>query len=137
MLRTDLVSLAAMLALAPLAGIADTELSNATAAGGEVLTAEEIAVLLPGSSVTARSGEKIFEFRYSTDNVLRGELQGGGWSDTGFYGITDTNQVCVSMSKDKGRLRCLTIVRQDGVVRKYNAAGKMTFELLTVKKAGS
>ena len=38
------------------------------------------------------------------------------------------------MSKDKGRLCCLSLLRLDGVVKKYNVAGKMTFELLKFQK---
>jgi hypothetical protein len=34
------------------------------------------------------------------------------------------------MGKDQGRLRCLTLLRLDGAVSKYNVDGKMTFELL-------
>jgi hypothetical protein len=34
------------------------------------------------------------------------------------------------MSRDKGRLRCLTLLDQGGAVSKYNVAGKMIFELL-------
>jgi len=63
-------------------------------------------------------------------NLLREiELKLSGGSDVA-YAITDTDQVCVSMAADKGRYRCLTAVRHGDVVQKFNARGKMTFELL-------
>ena len=34
------------------------------------------------------------------------------------------------MSKDKGRLRCMAVLEQNGTVKKYRTDGKMTFELL-------
>jgi hypothetical protein len=110
---------------------AETAKEKAMNAGAKQLTGEEIANLLVGKTVTARSGEKKFLFHYSKDNVLSGKLIGGDWSDTGYYGITDDNRVCLSMSKDKGRLRCMTLLRKrDGTVEKYNVDGNMTFELL-------
>jgi hypothetical protein len=69
-------------------------------------------------------------FYYSDDNVLSGKLIGGDWSDTGYYGITDDDRVCLSITKDKGRLRCLTLLKWDGSVKKYDTNGNMTFELL-------
>jgi hypothetical protein len=99
-------------------------------AGAEQLKSEEIAELIVGKTVTARSGEKTFYFHYSEDNVLSGQLIGGGWSAAGYYGLTDDDRVCLSMGKDQGRLRCLTLLRLDGAVSKYNVDGKMTFELL-------
>jgi hypothetical protein len=109
---------------------AATDEEKARSAGARQLTSEEIANLIVAKTVTAKSGEKRFLFYYSEDNVLSGKLIGGDWSDTGYYGITDDNRVCLSMTKDKGRLRCLTLLEQNGVVKKYNVNGKMTFELL-------
>ncbi|RMH34741.1 MAG: hypothetical protein D6690_10085 [Nitrospirae bacterium] len=121
----------AVLAVSLVSAAAETAKEKAINAGAKQLTAEEIADLLVGKTVTARAGEKKFLFHYSRDNVLSGKLIGGGWSDTGYYGITDDNRVCLSMSKDKGRLRCLTLLReQDSTVKKYNVDGDMTFELL-------
>lgn len=109
---------------------AETDQEKAIRMGAKQLTSEEIADLLVGKTVMARSGEKQFYFYYSEDNVLSGKLIGGDWSDSGYYGITDDNRVCLSMTKDKGRLRCLTLLVNDGAVKKYNVDGKMTFELL-------
>jgi hypothetical protein len=110
--------------------LAGSQLEDALANGGTQLSADQIAERIVGKTVAAALGEKRFLFHYSADNVLSGQLVGGGWSDAGYYGITDDNRVCLSMTKDKGRLRCLTLIEQDGHLRKYNAAGKATFELL-------
>ena len=120
----------AVLAILSTDANAETELEKAINAGAKQLTSEEIAGLVVGKTVTARSGEKKFYFHYSEDNVLSGKLIGGDWSGAGYYGITDDDRLCLSMSKDKGRLRCVTLLRLDGSVRKYNVDGKMTFELL-------
>ena len=120
----------AVLAILSTDANAQTEQEEAITAGAKQLTSEEIAGLVVGKTVTARSGEKKFYFHYSEDNVLSGKLIGGDWSGAGYYGITDDDRLCLSMSKDKGRLRCVTLLRLDGSVRKYNVDGKMTFELL-------
>ncbi|WP_138933497.1 hypothetical protein [Roseovarius arcticus] len=109
---------------------AGTELETAINNGGEMLNADQIAELIVGKVVTAKSGEKEFRFFYDPSNVLDGELTNGGWKGTGTYAITDNNQVCVSMAADKGRYRCLTAVRVGETVQKFNVDGKMTFELL-------
>lgn len=129
---TTLGPLAALALMASAhAATAGSELTKALDAGADRLTAEQIESLLVGNTVTARAGEKRFRFYYSPDNVISGTMIGGDWSDRGYYGVTDTDQVCVSISKDQGRLRCLTLLRHDdGIVRKYSADGKMTFELL-------
>jgi len=126
---TGTVALAAV-AVSSAGAAAETPLQIAMKAGAAQLTADQIAARIVGKTVTAAAGEKRFLFHYSTDNVLTGTLIGGGWSDSGYYGITDDNRVCLSMSKDKGRLRCLTLLEQNGAVKKYNTNGKMTFELL-------
>jgi len=132
-IRTALIGAVALalLAVSPGGAAAETALEQAVAAGAKKLTADEIANLIVGKTVTAKSGEKRFLFHYSAGNVLSGRLIGGKWSDTGYYGITDDDRVCLSISKDKGRLRCLTLLAMDGAVRKYNVAGDMTFELLS------
>lgn len=128
----SLNSLAVLTALAFASGaaFADTDLEAALEEGGERLTSDQIAELLVGNVVTARSGEKMFRFYYNPDNVIDGELTNGGWQGSGAFAITDTDNVCVSMAADKGRYRCLTAVRTGETVQKFNANGKMTFELL-------
>ncbi|MFD1160742.1 hypothetical protein [Roseovarius aestuarii] len=118
------------IALAGGMAMAETDLDAALKNGGERLGSDQIAELLIGHVVTAKSGEKMFRFFYDPNNVISGELTNGGWKGTGAYAITDTDQVCVSMAADKGRYRCLTAVRHGNVVQKFNAGGKMTFELL-------
>ena len=110
--------------------VADTARDQAIKSGARQLNAGEIARLVVGKTVTAQSGNKKFLFYYGNDNVLRGRLLGGNWSDTGYYGITDDDRICLSVTKDKGRLRCLSLLNLNGTVRKYNVQGKMTFELL-------
>lgn len=124
------LSALAVVAVSSLGAMAETAKEKAIKAGATQLTSEEIADLLVGKTVAARSGEKSFLFHYSEDNVLSGSLVDGDWSDAGYYGITDDDRVCLSMSKDNGRLRCVTLLELDGAVRKYNASGEMTFELL-------
>ncbi len=61
---------------------------------------------------------------------LEAALAAGGWSGAGYYGITDDDRVCLSMAKDKGRLRCLTLLEQDGKIVKYRTDGSAGFEML-------
>jgi hypothetical protein len=114
---------------------ADTALDKALAGGGERLSSDEIADLLVGKRVVARAGDKVFNFHYAPTNVLKGELQGGGWSGTGHYAITDGNEICVSMAQDAGRYRCLTVVRHGDSLRKFDARGEKTFDLLETRTA--
>lgn len=115
----------------PAAGaMAATEKQEALDAGARQLTSEQIADRIVDKTVTARLGDKRFMFHYSKDNVLTGEMIGGDWSDTGYYGIADNDRVCLSMSNDEGRLRCLSLLEVDGRLVKYNSAGEKTFELL-------
>ena len=130
-----LAALAGILAITGVAvssagAAAETAREKAIEAGASQLSADQIADRIVGKTVTAAAGDKRFLFHYSADNVLSGMLIGGGWSDTGYYGITDDNRVCLSMSQDKGRLRCLTLLEQNGAVKKYRTDGKMSFELL-------
>lgn len=116
--------------LAAGAASAETELDAALNSGGERLTSDQIAELLIGHVVTAKSGDKTFRFFYDPGNVITGELTNGGWKGTGAFAITDTDQVCVSMAADMGRYRCLTAVRYGEVILKFDASGKKTFELV-------
>lgn len=120
-----------VLAVSSVGVAAETARDKALNAGATALTSQQIADRIVGKTVTAMKGKKRFLFHYSANNVISGKLIGGGWSDKGYYGITDDNRVCLSMSKsDKGRLRCMSLLVQDGAVRKYSVDGRMTFELL-------
>ena len=131
MTRLNTLTFLAAMALTPNTAVAGTELETMIATGGERLKADQIAELLVGNTVTAKSGDKMFRFYYHPDNVLTGELVSGGWKGTGDFAITDADQVCVSMAADKGRYRCLIVVRDGETIKKFDAQGKMTFELLS------
>ena len=135
MTRIAPIAAAALLALTAPAFAGGSDLDAAVKKGGEMLKSDQIAELIVGKVVTAKAGENTFRFFYDPANVLSGEMINGGWKGKGAFAITDTNQVCVSMAQDQGRYRCLTVVRDGDTVRKYNAAGKMTFELLGFEEA--
>lgn len=120
----------ALLVLPAAGAMAATDKQEALDAGARQLTSEQIADRIVDKTVTARLGDKRFMFHYSKDNVLTGKMIGGDWSDTGYYGIADNDRVCLSMSNDEGRLRCLSLLEVDGRLVKYNSAGEKTFELL-------
>ena len=117
--------------------VGESDRARALEAGAVALSSDEIAGFLVGRTLTARSGDKTFRFYYGPDNDLSGRLVGGSWSDSGYYGINDANEVCLSISKDRGRLRCISLLRLDGVVRKYDASGRMTFEIVEVEEGNS
>ena len=133
-LRSGLLAALMTVTLSFVGTAAESDQDQALATGAKPLSAEEIEALIVGNTVTAKAGGKVFVFHYSADNVLRGELLGGGWSDRGYYGVTDGNQACVSMTKDRGRLRCLTLLKTDGMIRKYNARGEASFAFVKVEE---
>lgn len=120
----------ALLVLPAAGAVAATEKQEALDAGARQLASDEIVDRIVDKTVTARLGDKRFMFHYSEDNVLSGEMIGGDWSDSGYYGIADNDRVCLSMSNDEGRLRCVSVLEVDGRLVKYNSAGEKTFELL-------
>jgi len=124
-----LFAAAAVTGAMSIAAKAETPL-EAALVDGTPLTSDEIAEMIVGYTVTARAGDKTFMFYYSPENVLTGRMVDGAWSDIGYYGITDDDRVCLSMTPDAGRLRCMTLVATEGVVQKFDAAGDLTFELL-------
>ncbi len=129
MAQLKTLCMAAAFALAGSMAFAETDLDAALNNGAERLNADQIAELLIGNTVTATSGEKRFRFFYDPNNVVSGELVNGGWSGAGAFAITDTDKVCVSMAADKGRYRCMTVLRVGDSVQKFSADGKKTFEL--------
>jgi len=132
MLHTKSFIAAVAFAFVGNSAMAGTALETAVANGGEVLDADSIAELIIGKAVTAKSGDKTFRFYYDPSNVVHGELTNGGWQGSGAFAITDNGQVCVSMAADKGRYRCLTLVRTYNGVQKFNIDGKMTFKLSNI-----
>lgn len=128
-----LSGMAVATAVLSFAAHAQTALEEALATGAP-LSSNEISEMIVDHTVTARAGERTFIFYYSPENMLTGKMLDGNWSDTGFFGITDDNRICLSMTPDKGRLRCMSLVARDGIVQKFNSAGEMTFELLSFEK---
>ncbi|NOD47197.1 hypothetical protein GS624_07700 [Ruegeria sp. HKCCD5849] len=129
MVHLKTLCVAAAVALAGSPAFAQSDLETALNNGAERLDAEQIAELLIGKTVTATSGEKTFRFFYDPNNIVSGELTNGGWSGAGAFAITDTDKVCVSMVADKGRYRCMIVLRVGDSIQKFNADGKRTFEL--------
>ncbi len=129
MAQLKTLCMAAAVALAGSTALAETDLEAALDNGAERLNADQIAELLIGNTVTATSGEKTFRFFYDPSNVVSGELTNGGWNGAGAFAITDTDEVCVSMAADKGRYRCMTVLRVGDSVQKFSADGKRAFEL--------
>ena len=78
-----------------------------------------------GTWVSADGSRKIDIF-YGEDNALSAQPVGGDGQMTGFYGITDTDEMCISWDGGGDRLRCLDVVERDGAVAKYNADGSFS-----------
>ncbi|RMF00650.1 MAG: hypothetical protein D6773_11130, partial [Alphaproteobacteria bacterium] len=92
--------------------------------GATRLTADQIAEQFVGRTGIwiSASGDKKIAIYYGRDNDLHAQKIGGGWSAKGYYGIADTNNICISWAgKDKGRLRCFDVLIVNGVVTKYKA----------------
>jgi hypothetical protein len=130
MFRTVTITTLALAFAVSAPAFAESELDTALASGGTRLTSDQISARITGQTVSAAKGGKKFLFYYSDDNAISGEMVGGGWSGEGYYEITDDDRVCLSMTSDKGRLRCLTLVETDGTIRKYDSTGNVSFELL-------
>ena len=130
--RTVLVATIMLAALtATFTATAATPKETALLDGARALTAEEIAERYVGKTVTFRRGDKQFLVYYGADNTVAGELIGGGWSDTGYYGITNANTICLSWaSSDEGRLGCYDVLDLDGVVHKFNPDGSLAGNVL-------
>lgn len=129
--KTTLIGTLAFVVLATssLSAAAGTDREEALAKGAKQLTADEIAERFAGKTATFVSapGDKKFFVYYSKDNEISGKKIGGGWSDTGFYGIADNDTICLSWAnRDKPRLRCLYVLLVDGVVKKFKADGSLS-----------
>lgn len=112
-----------------LGAAAGTDQQNALNSGATQLTATEIAERFAGKTATfvSAAGANKFSVYYNQDNEIAGTMIGGNWSDTGFYGIADNNTICLSWNnRDKPKLRCLSVLLVDGVVKKYNADGSLS-----------
>ena len=128
--KTTMMGVLAALGLIAASGpaLAGSALDKALAEGAERLSADAIAERFVGHTGTwiSASGEKEIAIHYGEDNALEAEMVGGGWTGTGYYGITDTDRICVSWDgRDAGRLRCLDVLVVDGTVTKFNADGSL------------
>jgi len=134
------LALSSILACAVLAfpspgAIAATAKAQATSAGARQLKSDEIVTRLVGYTVTFVVGAKTFLVHYGKDNVISGKLVDKNWSDTGYYGITNDDSVCLSWRKsDKGRLRCMTVFVVSDVVKKFNPDGTLAGDLVRFQK---
>jgi hypothetical protein len=124
-LKVTLIGALAFVALAAssFGAAAETAEEKALSAGAKQLTSDQIAERFVG-----RTGrDKKFLIYYSEDNEVAGKMIGGNWSDTGFYGITDNNTICLAWNgRDKPRLRCMHVLLVDGVVKKFTADGSLS-----------
>lgn|GEM_PF-1962167 len=124
-----------ILAFASPAAAAATAKAQAVSAGARQLSSDEIAARLAGNTVTFVVGAKKGLLYYGENNDIAGKLIGKNWSDTGYYGITNDNRICLSWNKsDKGRLRCMTVFSVHGVVKKFNPNGSLASELVSFRK---
>lgn len=123
-------ALAAVVASGPRPAVAGSnDLEAALEAGAKRLTADQIAERFVGKTVTfvSAAGNKRFLIHYGEDNDVAGKMVGGDWSDTGYYAVADDDSICLSWKgSDKGRLRCMTVLVVDEVVKKYKANGSLS-----------
>jgi hypothetical protein len=134
--RTGVTAVAALIAALAPASAGQTEMEQALAQGADQLTSDEIARTLVGKSVkfVAASNDQEVWVHYGADNVVTGELIGGDWSGTGFYGVADDDQVCLSwQGRDEGRLRCLYLLEIDGTPHKFRADGSRAGALVRLE----
>ena len=128
---------AALALMAPAATAwAGSDLDDALANGAQHLDADGIAERLVGNTVTfvTASGDKTFLVYYAEGNELAGRMVGGTWSDTGYYGITDANTICLSWDhRDKPRLRCWDVALIDGEIVKFAADGSRVGSVTAVE----
>lgn len=112
---------------------AETEKQKALSEGAEQLTSDQIAERFTGNTATfvSASGDKRVLVYYGEDNDIAGELVGGGWSGTGYYGVANDDSICLSWDeRDEGRLRCLDVLAKDGVVQKFRPDGSRSGDIV-------
>ncbi len=117
-----------MLAASSFGAAAETAKEKALNAGAKQLTADEIAERFVGMTGmwVSPSGDKKIQIYYGQNNDLYAKLVGGDWSGTGYYGVANNDSICISWKgKDKGRLRCLEVLIDDGVIKKFNVGGDL------------
>ena len=127
---TKAISCLAGLALLVPASVAHagSALEAAVAKGANRLTADQISKRFIGRTGIwlSADGKKQIAIYYGANNDLHAKKVGGGWTGNGFYGVTDSNRICIAWKgRDKGRLRCLDVLVVKGVVTKFNADGSL------------
>ena len=114
-----------------------TAMETALANGADKLGSDEIAETMVGKTVkwVAASGDKEVLVHYGTNNTIEGRLIGGDWTGTGFYGVANDDQICLSWDGiDKGRLRCLYVLMIDGTPHKFRADGSESGALVRIEE---
>lgn len=111
---------------------AESAMEEALANGAQQLTADEIAERVAGKTVTYRlADEREVLVHYGADNAASGRMVDGDWSDTGYYGITDGDRICISWSEsDEGRLRCFRVLVVNDVVKKFMPDGSFAMDAM-------
>jgi len=108
--------------------------ARALDAGARALDADAIAELLVGKTVgfEPAGSDKTFLVHYGADNTVTGRLADGDWADTGFFGITNADTVCLSWhGSDEGRLRCMSVLEDGDGFRKFNPDGGLNGTLVS------
>jgi hypothetical protein len=137
MIAKSLIGLLAGLAMMGLStgAHAGSDLDAAIEAGAKRLSADEIAERLTGKTVTfvfATTGHKYLIY-YGEDNQTMGKKVGGDTTMTGFYAVTDRDQVCLGWEgRDLPRLRCVDVLLIDGVMHKFKADGSLSGRITEV-----
>jgi hypothetical protein len=116
-----------MLTAAP-AMAGETDKEAALKAGAVQLTAEQIAERIAGKTglFLIGGGDKRVMIYYGEDNELAAKPVDSDSLLSGFYAVTDRDNVCMGWKKkDLPRLRCMDVLLLDGVVYKYNTDGSL------------
>ncbi|WP_290649652.1 hypothetical protein [Aquisalimonas sp.] len=118
-----------LLASASFSTAAGSEMKEALNNGAQQLTADAIAERVTGKTVTYRlADEREVLVHYGADNAASGRMVDADWSDTGYYGITNGDRICISWSEsDKGRLRCFSVLLVN-VVKKFMPDGSFAMD---------
>lgn len=131
-IKMSLVGIPAFVVLAStsFSAAAGTDMEEALNNGAQQLTADEIAERVAGKTVTyILPDEREVQVHYDADNAASGRMVGGDWSDTGYYGITNDDRICISWSEsDEGRLRCFSVLVVNDVVKKFHPDGSFAME---------
>lgn len=132
-LKMALIGIPAFIVLAStsFSAVAGSGMEEALDNGAQQLTADEIAERVVGKTVTylLADNQKEVQVHYGTENAASGKMVGGDWADTGYYGITNSDRICISWSEsDAGRLRCFSVLLVDDVIKKFHPDGNLAMD---------